>query len=608
LQDALDPDGSRRDEHRADPVKCLGKIAWVGKARGTDVQAAGVGEGTAGFARVANERGDRIAAGEYAADDLAADAAGGADHRGGHRVCIASFSASAALWLLTSPLPRYVVIVVILGLDRLPGTGIQPWFSRATTCFRGAHHERMIRAAGVPNYVSAVVSHSPAARTAFGRALRESVPRDSLGEWLPTADREDPGEILAAQTAQRVPELAPLRYARMSESPFAFLRGAAAVMAADLATVPNTGIRVQACGDAHVNNFRFFASPERNLVFDINDFDETAPGPWEWDVARLCASLRVLTNQRGWNAEDGDAVVRAAARSYRRRLAEYATWTTLDLFYERTEIKQVIDKLPTQYRAEVRRDVRRARRKDHMRAVAKLTTVANGRRAFVEDPPLTVSLTRTAHELDEVHGLIESYRATLSDDRRLMFDRYRLLDVARKVVGVGSVGTRCWVGLFEGRDDPAGDLLVLQAKQAVQSVLERHVGASQFDQHGRRVVVGQRLIQAAGDVFLGWASGPESGNHYYVRQLWDAKGKSDPLLMKPRALARYSQLCGWILARSHARTGDAVQISGYLGKGTQWDDAIVSFAARYADTNQADHAALIDAVARGRKGLPQPTR
>ncbi len=391
----------------------------------------------------------------------------------------------------------------------------------------------------------------------------------------------------------------------MIESPFAFLRGAAAVMAADLATVPDTGLRVQACGDAHVNNFRFFASPERNLVFDINDFDETAPGPWEWDIARLCASLRVLTNQRGWSEEDGDAVVRAAARSYRRRLAEYATWTTLDLFYERTEIKQVIDRFPTQYRADVRRDVRRARRKDHVRAVAKLTSVVDGHRVFVEDPPLIVSLDRTPHDIDEVHGLIDSYRATLTEDRRQMFDRYQLVDVARKVVGVGSVGTRCWIGLFEGRDDPVGDLIVLQAKQAVSSVLEPYVGASQLEHHGRRVVVGQRLIQAAGDVFLGWAEGPESGRNYYVRQLWDAKGKADPLLMKPNALARYSELCGWVLARSHARTGDAVQVSGYLGKGSRWDDAIVAFAARYADVNQADHSALVDAIRRGHGGLPR---
>ena len=430
------------------------------------------------------------------------------------------------------------------------------------------------------------------------------MPRSTFGEWAPAKDRTDAGDILAAQTAERLSDLAPLRYARMTESPFAFLRGAAAVMASDLATVPDTALRVQVCGDAHVNNFRFFASPERNLVFDINDFDETAPGPWEWDIARLCASLRVLTDQRGWDADDGDAVVRAAARSYRTRLAEYADWTTLDLFYERTEIKEVVERFPTQYRAEMRRDVRRARRKDHLRAVAKLTAVQNGHRVFVEDPPLTVSLNRTPHDLDEVRALIESYRATLTDDRRLMFDRYRLLDVARKVVGVGSVGTRCWIGLFEGRDDPEGDLLVLQAKQAVSSVLEKHVGASQFAQHGRRVVVGQRLIQAAGDVFLGWASGPDSGNHYYVRQLWDAKGKADPLLMRPRALVRYSELCGWILARSHARTGDALQMSGYLGKGAVWDEAMVVFAARYAETNRADHAALADALERGHNGLP----
>ena len=248
----------------------------------------------------------------------------------------------------------------------------------------------------------AAAERSPAARAASGRALRKKVPRSTFGEWAPTNDRTDAGDILAAQTAERLSELAPLRYARMTESPFAFLRGAAAVMASDLATVPDTALRVQVCGDAHVNNFRFFASPERNLVFDINDFDETAPGPWEWDIARLCASLRVLTDQRGWDADDGDAVVRAAARSYRTRLAEYADWTTLDLFYERTEIKEVVERFPTQYRAEMRRDVRRARRKDHLRAVAKLTAVQNGHRVFVEDPPLTVSLKRTPHDLDEV--------------------------------------------------------------------------------------------------------------------------------------------------------------------------------------------------------------
>ena len=449
---------------------------------------------------------------------------------------------------------------------------------------------------------------SPTVRAQLGRALRAAAPRSSFRDWSPSADRADAIEILAAQTEQRVSELAPLRYERMTESPFAFLRGAAAVMAADLASLPNTGLRVQACGDAHVNNFRFFASPERNLVFDINDFDETASGPWEWDIARLCASLRVLTNQRRWSAEDGDAVVRAAARSYRRRLADYATWATLDLFYERTEIKQVIDRFPGQYRAQVQRDVRRARRKDHVRAVAKLTSVVDGHRSFIEDPPVVVGLDRTPHEMDEVHGLIESYRATLSDDRQQMFDRYRLLAVARKVVGVGSVGTRCWVGLFEGRDDPVGDLIVLQAKQAVASVLEPHVGVSQLSHHGRRVVVGQRLIQAAGDVFLGWATGPKTDHHYYVRQLWDAKGKADPLLMEPNVLARYSGLCGWLLARSHARTGDAVQISAYLGKNNRWENAIVAFAARYADANQSDYAALSDALARGSAGLPRRTR
>jgi uncharacterized protein (DUF2252 family) len=357
---------------------------------------------------------------------------------------------------------------------------------------------------------------------------------------------------------------------------------------------------VQACGDAHVTNFGKFASPERKLVFDINDFDETVPGPWEWDVKRLCASLHVVARQRGFSRKRCDRVVREAAQTYRERLAQYATWHTLDLWYERTEIKQVIDHFPMKYQASVKRDVKRARRKDHLRAVNKLTRTVDGHRRFVESPPLIVHLEDTGLGMDDVMGLVESYRSTLSEDRRFMFDRFRLVDVARKVVGVGSVGTRCWIALFEGPDDPETDLIVLQVKEAPPSVLEPYVGESDFGHGGRRVVVGQHLIQAASDVFLGWAEGPTTGRHYYVRQLWDFKGQGDPMVMELEHLSHYGALCAWILARAHARTGDAVKISAYLGSSANFDRAIAEFSARYAKTNERDHAALLDAIASGR--------
>lgn len=440
------------------------------------------------------------------------------------------------------------------------------------------------------------MERTPADRKAAGRALRDVVARSAHGEWSPPATRSDPLAVLEAQAATRVPELGPIRYERMAESPFAFFRGAAAVMAMDLAGTPSTGIRVQACGDAHVNNFGKFASPERNLVFDINDFDETVPGPWEWDVKRLAASLLVVARQREFSPDDAEAVVSAASRTYRTRLADYSTWPMLDLFYERTEIKAVIEHFPMRYRSSVERDAKRARRKDHLRAVNKLTEVVDGRRRFVEDPPLVVHLEDTEHDIDDAHGLIESYRANLSDDRRALFDRFRLLDVARKVVGVGSVGTRCWIALFAGADDPENDLIVLQVKEAQASVLEPYVGSSTLGHHGKRVVVGQRMVQAASDIFLGWCDGPRSGNQYYVRQLWDFKGQGDPMVMDPAHLRAYGELCAWILARSHARTGDAVKIAGYLGNGSSFDRAIATFAAQYAITNEADHGALVEAL------------
>jgi uncharacterized protein (DUF2252 family) len=386
----------------------------------------------------------------------------------------------------------------------------------------------------------------------------------------------------------------------MLASPFAFLRGAAAVMAADLAPTPTSGLTVQACGDAHVSNFGEFATPERNVVFDLNDFDETLPGPWEWDVKRLAASLAVVCRERRFPAARRTAVVIAAVRAYRERLAAYAGLRLLDRWYAQISAEEVIGHFPPEYRPLVRRDLSRARRRTQLRAVAKLTQVVGGHRRFIEDPPVLVHLSRTGHDMDEVAGLVDGYRASLGDEQRVLFDQFRLVDVARKVVGVGSVGTRCWVGLLEGPGHPEGDPIVLQVKEAPASVLERHVGAPSVTHQGRRVVTGQRLIQATSDVLLGWSTGPKSGRHYYARQLWDVKGQGDPMGMDVRNLTHYAQLCAWALARAHARTGDPVAISGYLGRSDAFDRAVAEFARRYADQTTRDHAALTEAVASGR--------
>jgi uncharacterized protein (DUF2252 family) len=426
------------------------------------------------------------------------------------------------------------------------------------------------------------------------------VPRSAHAGWTPPAQRPDPVDVLEAQGASRVRELLPIRYERMAESPFAFYRGAAAIMAMDLAAAPVTGLRVQACGDAHVANFGKFATPERNLVFDVNDFDETVPGPWEWDVKRLAGSLHVVARQRDLDRAASADVVTAAVRAYREHMADAAKLSTVDLWYARTHIKDVIAHFPPKYRPGVERDVKKARRKDHRRAVAKLTASVGGDVRFVEDPPLTVHLSATVHDMDDVTAMVDSYRRSLSHEIRDLFDRYRIVDVARRVVGVGSVGTRCWICLFEGPGHPGGDRLILQVKEAQASVLERYVGASTLDHHGMRVVAGQRLTQAASDIFLGWAEAARSGRQYYVRQLWDAKGARDPMTMGYGELRYYGALCGMALARAHARTGDPVPIAGYLGGSDGFDRAIASWAAAYADTNQADHAALVDAIEGGR--------
>ena len=442
-------------------------------------------------------------------------------------------------------------------------------------------------------------------RIEVGRRARSAIPRTAHAKWSPWHGRRDPIDVLEAQADTRASELIPIRYGRMAESPFAFFRGGAAIMAMDLATTPTTGMYVQACGDAHVNNFGKFATPERNVAFDINDFDETLPGPWEWDLKRLAASMFIVARQNGLSRSRARRITRSTVRTYRERLAAKAPLGTLDRWYHHIRVDDVIAHFPERYRDGIERDVRKAMRKGHDRAVARLTEDTPDGRRFREVPPIQIHLDDTDATMDDVIPMIAEYRSTLSEERRLLFDRFRLVDVARRVVGVGSVGTRCWVALFVGPDRPGGDFIVLQIKQAQASVLEPYAGASTFAHAGERVVVGQRLTQAASDMFLGWCTGPRTGRHYYVRQLWDVKGQSDVMSMDAANLEYYGALCGWALARAHARTGDAAQIAGYLGRSERIDRAIADFAEAYAATNAEDHQRLLDAITSGRvEALP----
>ncbi len=440
-----------------------------------------------------------------------------------------------------------------------------------------------------------------AERRDAGRALRTDVPRSAHMEWSVDERARDPIAVLEEQARTRVDELVPVRYARMAESAFAFFRGGAAIMAMDLSTTPVTGLTVQACADAHVANFGTFSTPERNIVFDINDFDETDRGPWEWDVKRFATSLHVVARQHGYRTRQRDAVVLEAVRVYREYVAQYAGMRTLDVWYDRTTSDDLVAHFPKRYRSQAQRDVTRALRKTHVRAVARLTTDRDGHPRFVEDPPIVVHLDELDEDMTDVTATVEDYRSTLTDERRFLFDRFRVVDVARRVVGVGSVGTRCWVCLLEATAPPDGgpDRIVLQVKEAQRSVLAPYVGPTASGHEGRRVVSGQRLTQAASDVFLGWCQAP-SGRHYYVRQLWDVKGQGDLTAMDQGKLTHYGALCGRALARAHARTGDAASIAGYLGRGAAFDRAIAGFAANYAAVNERDHAALVAAIASGR--------
>ncbi len=443
-----------------------------------------------------------------------------------------------------------------------------------------------------------------------GREARRGAPRSAHGDWSPAPDRPDPVAVLTAQAATRVQELIPIRYGRMLGSPFTFYRGAAAVMAADLAATPRSGIVVQACGDAHISNFGGFAAPDRRLIFGPNDFDETLPGPWEWDVKRMAASVEIAGRDVGLPADRRGWIVSSCVREYREGMRAFAQMSHLDVWYERLNASELVERfggrLGRTGRIVFAKPFATARRKTSLRAVKKLTERADGQLRFRSVPPLLVPLRELLDPSDArdqrtwVGELLDEYAANLPADHRYLFETHRFVDMARKVVGVGSVGTRAWVFLLVGRE--GRDPLVLQAKEARPSVLEPYLGASEFANHGERVVRGQQISQAASDIFLGWQRGEglDGDKHdFYVRQLWDWKASADLSTLSESGLHAYSRACGWSLARAHARSGDRLAIAAYLGAGAKFDQAIARFSTAYADQNEHDHQRLAEAVAAG---------
>ena len=456
----------------------------------------------------------------------------------------------------------------------------------------------------------ALVHRTPAERAEIGKAARATVPRSSHST-LDTTGRPDPIELLEEQARTRVPELVPIRYGRMLVSPFTFYRGAAKIMAQDLAATPNSGLNVQCCGDAHLSNFGVFGSPERTLMFDINDFDETLPGPWEWDVKRLAVSMLIAARDNGYGTKDQDRIVLETVLQYRNAMREFATMENLAVWYARLNIEQVLaeraQQLKTRMLKRTEKGLAKARTRDSMSAFAKLTQRVNGRAEIVDQSPLIVPVRVLVGEdneqatMESLHRLLRDFRRTLQYDRRILLEQYELADFARKVVGVGSVGTRAWIALMFGRD--LNDPLFLQMKEAEASVLEPHLGASQFKNHGERVVTGQRLMQAASDIFLGWvhvkAGMDGQARDFYGRQLRDWKGSVEIDQMVPDGMVIYGRLCGWTLARAHARSGDRIAIAAYLGGGNTFDRAILDFSRAYADQNDRDYQALVRAVKDG---------
>ena len=450
---------------------------------------------------------------------------------------------------------------------------------------------------------------TPAERRVRGKAARAEVPRESHAGWDPPPDRPGPVSLLEAQAQSRLPDLVPVRYGRMMETPFTYFRGAALPMASDLASTPSSGLIVQACGDAHLSNFGIFGSPERKLVFDVNDFDETLPAPWEWDVKRLAASLEVAARENGFADPDRRKILLAMVARYRMAMRAFAKLGNLDVWYTQVDMdelrQQAAGRLQARQRKAMDKGLAKARTRDSMQELRKLTRLEDGRPRIVPDPPVIIPIRdliggefHGAEFEAQLRGLIGKYRRTLVADRRVLLEQYEFTDMARKVVGVGSVGTRCWIVLLLGRDD--SDPLFLQVKEAQDSVLAAYAGASRYGNQGERVVTGQRLMQAASDIFLGWqrVTGLDGQvRDFYVRQLRDWKFSIDVAAMIPRGLRLYGELCGFTLARAHARSGDEIAIASYLGGSDVFDQAIADFAAAYADQNERDYEAFTQAIA-----------
>lgn len=440
------------------------------------------------------------------------------------------------------------------------------------------------------------ITVSPIDRQAAGKALRDNLSRSTHADWNPSNSRPDPIALLEASNAGRLPNLIPIRYGRMLKSPFTFLRGSAIVMASDLATTPTTGIKVQACGDCHLLNFGGYATPERNLVFDVNDFDETLPAPWEWDIKRLAASIVVAGRHIKVSEKNCFEAARAATCSYREHISNYATMSPLNVWYSRIDAEVLRDLArDTDHYPRIDQHIEKAFTRTSAHALPKLTEIVHGRRQIIDKPPLMYHLRADDLLEEEVESVFLQYRSSLRDDLHVLLDRYQLVDIAIKVVGVGSVGTRCVVALLMASDN---EPLFLQMKEARASVLEPYVGKSIYSNHGQRVVAGQRLMQAASDMFLGWCKSNQ-GHDFYLRQLRDMKVGVNIEDLSTDELRGYSALCGWALARSHARSGDPAMISGYLGKSDSFDLAIANFAVAYANQTERDHQALVAAVKSG---------
>jgi uncharacterized protein (DUF2252 family) len=469
---------------------------------------------------------------------------------------------------------------------------------RPTTGFVKAKTASMSEPRSLQSNLESIAFESPDERRFKGKALREAAPREDQGHWKPTSDRRDPVDLLNASNEGRLPELIPIRFGRMMQSPFAFYRGSAAVMAADLATMESPGIQVQVCGDAHLSNFGGFATPERRIIFDINDFDETLPGPWEWDLKRLIASIVLAGRHIRLSESDTGRAVVATARSYREHMADYATMRALDVWYDTIDIDRFTAEMEEETHERIEDRLKRIRAKNTPDFLfPKFVEHVGELPRIMDDPPLIFH--PTVEQMPGIHSGYKDawtrYRNSLSEHVRVLYDRYYFCDMAPKVVGVGSVGTFCLIALFMASEE---DPIFLQVKEANASVLDPYVGASVHPNHGQRVVAGQRLMQSASDLFLGWGIG-NNGRHFYVRQLRDMKTSAIIEHFKAADLRAYGRVCGWALARAHARSGDAAMIAGYMGSSEIFDDAMSDFAVEYADQTQRDYRALCESGASG---------